>query len=180
MFTQDTDDNLSSLRNRRRSSVFTTSSGEWVWQSNRCSQGNIWQVTNTAEGGGSAGYSLEILKILILTNGILCTIVKRFWISSFTHFLCITSTAISVEDAVQEQILQNIKLHKEVLSSVKQQPWNMRRKLRLVRQAQAYIRRHEGELQERLAQGRTTRDVLARFNIVINKVMCVLGLRGLE
>ncbi|XP_054276492.1 transmembrane channel-like protein [Macrosteles quadrilineatus] len=77
------------------------------------------------------------------------------------------STAISVEDAVQEQILQNIKLHKEVLSSVKQQPWNMRRKLRLVRQAKAYIRRHEGELQERLAQSRSTRDILARFNIVI-------------
>ncbi|KAG8268182.1 Transmembrane channel-like protein 3 [Homalodisca vitripennis] len=78
-------------------------------------------------------------------------------------------TAISVEDAVQEQILQNIKLHKEVLSSVKQQPWNMRRKLRLVRQAQAYIRRHEGELQERLAQSRSTRDILARFNIVLIK-----------
>lgn len=80
------------------------------------------------------------------------------------------STAITVEDPVQEQILQNIKLHKEVLSSVKQQPWNMRRKLRLVRQAQAYIRRHEGELQERLAMSRSTRDVLARFNIVIVKV----------
>lgn len=75
-----------------------------------------------------------------------------------------------MEEAVQEQILQTIKLHKEVLSSVKLQPWSMRRKLRLVRQAKAYIRRHEGALQERLAQSRSTRDILARANILIVKV----------
>lgn len=49
-------------------------------------------------------------------------------------------TAISVGDAVnnqestKEQIFENIRLHKEVLQSVKLQPWSMRRKLRLVRQ----------------------------------------------
>lgn len=37
-------------------------------------------------------------------------------------------------DSTKEQIFENIRLHKEVLQSVKMQPWSMRRKLRLVRQ----------------------------------------------
>ncbi|CAL8073052.1 unnamed protein product [Orchesella dallaii] len=43
-------------------------------------------------------------------------------------------TAITMEgDAVtQEQIFENIRLHKELMDSVKQQPWDMRRKLKLV------------------------------------------------
>lgn len=49
------------------------------------------------------------------------------------------STAISVEDGTnqessQEQIYENIRLHKEVIQSVKLQPWSMRKKLKLVRQ----------------------------------------------
>lgn len=69
-----------------------------------------------------------------------------------------------------EQVVENIRLHKEVLSNVKQQPWSMRRKLKLVQQAKSYIKRHEGELQERLAQSRSTKDFLARFNILLVKV----------
>lgn len=37
-------------------------------------------------------------------------------------------------ESTKEQIFENIRLHKEVLQSVKMQPWSMRRKLRLVRQ----------------------------------------------
>ncbi|KAJ8738016.1 hypothetical protein PYW08_000611 [Mythimna loreyi] len=83
-------------------------------------------------------------------------------------------TAISMEDAqlaavvTQEQIFENIHLHKEVLGSVKQQPLGMRRKLKIVHQAKAYIKRHEGQLQERLAQSKSTRDIYARFNILLN------------
>lgn len=91
------------------------------------------------------------------------------------------STAISVEEGVtQEQIYENLRLHKEVLCSVKQQPWGMRRKLRLVQQAKAYVKRHEGELQERLAQSKTTRDILASFNIILVKVRVSRFLSGLK
>lgn len=69
-----------------------------------------------------------------------------------------------------EQVVENIRLHKEVLTNVKHQPWSMRRKLKLVQQAKSYIKRHEGELQERLAQSRSTKDFLARFNILLVKV----------
>ena len=119
------------------------------------------------------------------------------------------STAITMEGdgpASQEQIFENIRLHKEVLESVKNQPWEMRRKLKLVRfhkkhnshscilyglwiiyklkylqrtqiylwiqvqQAKEYVRRHEGQLQERLAQSKSTKDFMARFNLVLMRV----------
>ncbi|XP_011865678.1 PREDICTED: transmembrane channel-like protein 3 [Vollenhovia emeryi] len=73
------------------------------------------------------------------------------------------------ESGNQEQIFENLKLHKEVLSGVKQQPWPLRRKIKLVRQAKAYIRRHEGALQERLAQSHSTKDVIARVSLFIAK-----------
>lgn len=81
-------------------------------------------------------------------------------------------TAISIDDAEfkEEQIYENIRLHKEVIANVKQQPWPIRRKLKLVQQAKAYVKRHEGELQDRLKQSRSTRDILTRFNIVLIKV----------
>ncbi|XP_049786229.1 transmembrane channel-like protein [Schistocerca cancellata] len=75
-------------------------------------------------------------------------------------------TAISVEECItQEQIVERLRLHKEVLSSVKQQPWGMRRKLRLVKQAKAYVKQHEGELRER----RTTRHLLSRCHLLVIK-----------
>lgn len=70
----------------------------------------------------------------------------------------------------QEEIFENIKLHKEVLSNVKMQPFSMRKKLRLVQQAKTYVKKHEGALQERLAQSHSTRDFLARWNILLIKV----------
>ncbi|XP_055322286.1 transmembrane channel-like protein [Sitodiplosis mosellana] len=71
------------------------------------------------------------------------------------------------QESTKEQIFENIRLHKEVLQSVKMQPWSMRRKLRLVRQAREYIARHEGALQERFAMSRSTKDLWARFKIVL-------------
>ncbi|XP_055844282.1 transmembrane channel-like protein [Episyrphus balteatus] len=81
-------------------------------------------------------------------------------------------TAISVDDgtnqdSTQEQIYENIRLHKEVIQSVKLQPWNIRKKLKLVRQAKTYVARHEGALQERFALSRSLRDLWARFKILM-------------
>ncbi|XP_016911947.2 transmembrane channel-like protein isoform X2 [Apis cerana] len=79
-------------------------------------------------------------------------------------------TAISMEESgSQEQIFEKLKLHKEVLSGVKQQPWPLRRKIKLVRQAKSYVRRHEGVLQERLAQTRSTKDAIARVSLFATK-----------
>jgi hypothetical protein len=94
----------------------------------------------------------------------------------------------------QEQIFENIRLHKELLVHVKQQPWEMRRKLKLVsfclitilfcgekdimgvscplqtQQAKEYVKIHEGELQERLAQSKSTKDIMARFKLLMMRV----------
>ncbi|XP_061400268.1 transmembrane channel-like protein, partial [Musca vetustissima] len=71
------------------------------------------------------------------------------------------------QESTQEQIFENIRLHKEVIQSVKLQPWPIRKKLKLVRQAKTYVARHEGALQERFAMSRSTRDLWARFKIVM-------------
>lgn len=70
----------------------------------------------------------------------------------------------------QDQIYENIRLHKEVLANVRMQPWNMRKKLRLVNQAKNYIKKHQGALQERLAQSHATRDILTRWNLIFVQV----------
>lgn len=74
------------------------------------------------------------------------------------------------QDSTQEQIFENIRIHKEVLQQVKYQPWTMKRKLKLVHQAKSYIAKHEGELQERFASSKSTRDILARLKILIGTV----------
>ncbi|EGI62029.1 Transmembrane channel-like protein 3 [Acromyrmex echinatior] len=79
-------------------------------------------------------------------------------------------TVITMEESSnQEQIFENVSVHKEVLSAIKQQPWPLRRKIKLIRQAKAYIRRHEGALQERLAQSRNTKDIIARVSLFMTK-----------
>lgn len=65
------------------------------------------------------------------------TYYKSFYLK-FPQFI-LSSTAISMEEGqpavvTQEQIFENIHLHKEVLGSVKQQPLGMRRKLKIVHQ----------------------------------------------
>uniref|UniRef100_A0A1B0CEB5 Transmembrane channel-like protein 3 n=2 Tax=Lutzomyia longipalpis TaxID=7200 RepID=A0A1B0CEB5_LUTLO len=51
--------------------------------------------------------------------------------------------------------------------SVKLQAWSIRRKLRLVHQARSYVAQHEGALQERLAMSGRTKDLMARFKLLL-------------
>ncbi|ETN66260.1 hypothetical protein AND_001913 [Anopheles darlingi] len=67
----------------------------------------------------------------------------------------------------QEKLFETIRLHKEVLQTVKLQPISMKRKLRLVQQAKSYITRHEGALQEHFTS-RTARSLMAQFSIFLN------------
>ncbi|KYQ52088.1 Transmembrane channel-like protein 3 [Trachymyrmex zeteki] len=79
-------------------------------------------------------------------------------------------TIITMEESSnQEQIFENLSVHKEVVSAIKQQPWPLRRKIKLIRQAKSYIRQHEGALQERLAQSRNTKDIIARISLFMTK-----------
>ncbi|XP_071521513.1 transmembrane channel-like protein [Panulirus ornatus] len=80
-------------------------------------------------------------------------------------------TVVEMEESVEDEVAETLRVHKEVLAGVKLQPWPISRKLRLARTAREYIRRHEGELEERLAQSTSTKDVLLRHFIRIRRVV---------
>ncbi|KAF0290362.1 Transmembrane channel-like protein 3 [Amphibalanus amphitrite] len=86
---------------------------------------------------------------------------------SKSHSAASGDVVVEVEESDnEEQIFENIRLHKEVIGEIKHQPWPMQRKLNLVTQAKIYVAKHEGELAERLAQSRSARDILARYSLV--------------
>lgn len=47
-----------------------------------------------------------------------------------------------------------------MIENVKTQPWSMAKKLRMLRTAKAYIKKHEGEL----AQSKQARDIFATYS----------------
>ena len=66
--------------------------------------------------------------------------------------------------------LEHVALHKEVVQNMRYQPWDMGRKLRVLRRAKTFVRQHEGALQQRLAESRTAKDVFARGRLLLAKV----------
>ncbi|XP_058458320.1 transmembrane channel-like protein [Malaya genurostris] len=72
----------------------------------------------------------------------------------------------SKDESTQDKIFENIRLHKEVLQSVKLEPWSMKRKLKLIKQAKSYISKHEGALQEKFTS-RTAKSLLTQFHIFV-------------
>ncbi|XP_045116158.1 uncharacterized protein LOC123507406 isoform X2 [Portunus trituberculatus] len=71
----------------------------------------------------------------------------------------------------EEEVAETLRIHKEVVAGVRLQPWPIARKLRLARASREYIRRHEGELEERLAQSTSTWDVLLHCFIRARRVL---------
>lgn len=59
---------------------------------------------------------------------------KMFAVGIYLQLLCLFSDEGTNQESTQEQIFENIRLHKEVIQSVKLQPWPIRKKLKLVRQ----------------------------------------------
>lgn len=70
----------------------------------------------------------------------------------------------------QESTLEHVALHKEVVQNMRYQPWDMGRKLRVLRRAKLFVRQHEGALQQRLAESRTVKDFFARGRMLFGKV----------
>ncbi|XP_046454543.1 transmembrane channel-like protein [Daphnia pulex] len=67
--------------------------------------------------------------------------------------------------------LEHVALHKEVVQNMRYQPWDMGRKLRVLRRAKSFVRQHEGALQQRLAESRTAKDVFARGRLLLAKAV---------
>lgn len=73
----------------------------------------------------------------------------------------------SISISTQEQLYENIKIHKEIIQSVKNQPWSLSKKYKIVQKLKRYISQHEDTLQERFALSGNTYDLYARFKILI-------------
>ncbi|KAK7078061.1 Transmembrane channel-like protein 3 [Halocaridina rubra] len=71
-------------------------------------------------------------------------------------------TVVEIDGSSAEDAEDTLRIHKEVLAGVKEQPWPIDRKLRLARTSRKYIKKHEGEMEERLAKSTSTKDVLLR------------------
>lgn len=93
---------------------------------------------------------------------------KRSIFSSSAESL--TSFDDSLSITTQEQLFENIRLHKEIIQSVKDQPWSLSKKYKIVQKAKQYVSKHEDTLQERFAQSGNTKDLYARFKIVLADV----------
>ena len=76
------------------------------------------------------------------------------------------------QDELQSQQMResHLAMHKEVVQNMRYQPWDLGRKLRILRRAKAFVREHEGALQQRLSESRSAKDVFARGKQLITKV----------
>jgi hypothetical protein len=93
---------------------------------------------------------------------------KRSIFSSSAESLESFDDSLSI--TTQEQLYDNIRLHKEIIQSVKLQPWSLSKKYKIVQRAKQYVAKHEDTLQERFAQSGNTKDLYARFKIVLADV----------
>ena len=69
------------------------------------------------------------------------------------------STAIDFENS-EDEVKENIRHQKTIIETIKTQPVSMAKKLRMLRAAKAYIKKHEGEL----AQSKQAKDIFATYS----------------
>lgn len=101
---------------------------------------------------------------------------KRSIFSSSAESLESFDDSLSI--TTQEQLYDNIRLHKEIIQSVKLQPWSLSKKYKIVQRAKQYVAKHEDTLQERFAQSGNTKDLYARFKIVLADVRKLFDSKG--
>ncbi|XP_055947083.1 transmembrane channel-like protein [Argiope bruennichi] len=72
-------------------------------------------------------------------------------------------TAVSIEEEeTPEEVKENMRLNKQIIETIKLQPWRMKKKYKILRKAKAYVRKHEGEL----AQSKRSKDVFAKYTLL--------------
>ncbi|GFS58876.1 transmembrane channel-like protein 2 [Nephila pilipes] len=76
-------------------------------------------------------------------------------------------TAISIEEEeTPEEVKENMRLNKQIIETIKLQPWRMKKKYKILRKAKTYVRKHEGEL----AQSKRSKDVFAKYTLLWSRV----------
>ena len=72
--------------------------------------------------------------------------------------------------------IDTVKLHNEVIEQTKYQLWPLNKKLRVVQQAKEYVKRHQSEMAERLAQSKTCSSRLQQMYLYCFKFIMVIKL----
>ncbi|GFY43330.1 transmembrane channel-like protein 2, partial [Trichonephila inaurata madagascariensis] len=94
--------------------------------------------------------------------------IRRFGIdivSIESWALCLPTidTAVSIEEEeTPEEVKENMRLNKQIIETIKLQPWRMKKKYKILRKAKTYVRKHEGEL----AQSKRSKDVFAKYTLL--------------
>ena len=65
----------------------------------------------------------------------------------------------------EEEMVANIKTHREIITSTKTQTFPMKKKLRVLRQAKRYLKKHEGDMK----QSSQAKDILSIYRTYIDK-----------
>ncbi|KAG8185208.1 hypothetical protein JTE90_025880 [Oedothorax gibbosus] len=75
-------------------------------------------------------------------------------------------TAVSVEEEeTPEEVKENMRLNKQIIETIKMQPWRMKKKYKILKKAKAYVSKNEGEL----AQSKRSKDVFAKYTLLWSK-----------
>uniref|UniRef100_T1JR72 Exostosin GT47 domain-containing protein n=1 Tax=Tetranychus urticae TaxID=32264 RepID=T1JR72_TETUR len=75
-------------------------------------------------------------------------------------------TMITIDDSLtEEEIVETLKAHKQIISNIKTQNWPMHRKLKILRRAKMYIKKHEGDLK----QSKQAKDIVTKYRTYLEK-----------
>ncbi|RWS08508.1 transmembrane channel-like protein 3 [Dinothrombium tinctorium] len=89
-------------------------------------------------------------------------------LSSFCTTSSNDETIITVEDTLtDEEILETLRAHKQIVANIKTQNWPMHKKLKILRRAKLYIKKHEGDLK----QSKQAKDIVATYRAYIEKTI---------
>ena len=73
-----------------------------------------------------------------------------------------------------------LKLHREVIEQVKYQLWPLDKKMRILQQAKEYVKKHESEMEERLAQSKTCASRVKQMYFYVIKFIYVSRKRSIS
>ena len=107
-------------------------------------------------------------------NSLTSLLQRRVRDMSMTSGDSLLSTSRSRSSAMSNRELEALKLHNEILEMVKYQMWPLDKKLRVLQQAKDYVKKHESEMEERLAQTATCASRLQQFYMLIMRMIGLL------
>ncbi|KAI1285949.1 Transmembrane channel-like protein 3 [Halotydeus destructor] len=98
----------------------------------------------------------------------------RLSLSSLSSFLYTNSDGAMDDNATANvNVIETLVAHKQIISTIKTQTWPMFRKLKVLRRAKLFIKKHEGELK----QSKQAKDIFSSYKAYMEKTIGKLNRR---